>query len=324
MNAFITGATGFIGSHLADALISDPNWNQVKCLVRSSEKWLEGKDYIRVDGDLDSIYAIEEALHGIDVVFHIAAIVKAPDQKKFDHANVDATENIIRISKKCGVKKLVVLSSLAAAGPSYGTPRSEEDPMQPVSMYGKSKQKMEWMIHNEAGRDQSVTILRPPAVYGPREEQIFTLFQLMNRGIAPIVGDGENPKISLIYVDDLIQAVLKASFQTDPGIFTYFVSDGEVANWNRIKVIVETVLGKKAISIPLRPGWVKKIAGIVETTASFFGSYPVINKEKANEMILEWTCSTEKARRELNYEPSYTLEEGLSRTLRWYKKHKWL
>ncbi len=183
---------------------------------------------------------------------------------------------------------------------------------------------MEWMIHKEAGREQSVTILRPPAVYGPREEQIFTLFQMINRGIAPIVGDGENPKLSLIYVDDLIQAILKSAQQTNPGVFTYFVSDGEVANWNRIKKIVETVLGKKSISIPLRPEWVKKIAGIVETTASFFGSYPVINREKANEMILEWTCSTEKARQELNYEPKFSLEEGLSRTLRWYKKHKWL
>ncbi len=134
MNAFITGGTGFIGSHLADTLISDPKWDQVKCLVRSSEKWLEGKDYIRVEGDLHSIHAIEEALHGVDVIFHIAAIVKAPDQKKFDHANVDATENIIRLSKKCGVKKLVILSSLAAAGPSNGTPRSEKDQMQPVSM----------------------------------------------------------------------------------------------------------------------------------------------------------------------------------------------
>lgn len=324
MNAFITGGTGFIGSHLADTLLSDPKWDQIKCLVRSREKWLEGKNYIRVSGDLHSIHAIEKALHGVDVIFHIAAIVKAPDQKKFDHANVAATENMIRLAKKCGIKKLVILSSLAAAGPSCGSPRTEEDPVQPISMYGKSKLKMEKMIRREAGDDQSITILRPPAVYGPREEQIFTLFQLMRRGVAPIIGDGEHPKISLIYVDDLIQAILKAAEQTTPGVQTYFVSDGNITSWNRIKEIVETVLGKKSISIRLRPEWVKKIAGVIETTASFFGSYPVINREKANEMILEWTCSTDKARKELNFEPQYTLEEGLSRTLRWYKKYKWL
>ncbi len=324
MNAFITGGTGFIGSHLADILLDDPKWDQVKCLVRNREKWLEGKNYIRVNGDLHSIQEIEAALKGVDVIFHIAAIVKAPDQKEFDYANVDATENIIRISKKCGVKKLVILSSLAAAGPSHGSPRKEEDPMQPVSMYGKSKYKMEKMIHREAGKDQSITIIRPPAVYGPRENQIFTLFQMMNRGIAPMVGDGNHPKLSLIYVDDLIQAILKASQQKQPGIHTYFVSDGNITSWNQIKDIVETVLGKKTISIRLRPDWVKKIAGIVETTATFFGSYPVINREKANEMVLEWTCSADKAKGELNFEPRYTLEEGLSRTLRWYKKNKWL
>jgi dihydroflavonol-4-reductase len=84
------------------------------------------------------------------------------------------------------------------------------------------------------------------------------------------------------------------------------------------------VLGKSALSIKIKPGWVQKIAGAVETTASFFGIYPVINREKAGEMVLEWTCSHQKAVNELHYQPEYSLEEGISRTLRWYKKHKWL
>lgn len=324
MNAFITGATGFIGSHLADKLIHDSNWDEVKCLVRSKEKWLEGKDYTRIDGDLDSIKAIERALEGVDVIFHIAAIVKATSQAEFDHANVDATENIIRLAKKTGVKKLVILSSLAASGSSNGTPRVESDPMKPVSMYGKSKKKMEQMIHREAGNDLSITLIRPPAVYGPREEQIFTLFKIMNKGIAPIVGDGENPKISLLYVDDLIQAILLAADQKLAGVHTYFVSGDRDTNWNEISEIVKTVLNKKLTTINLRSTWVKNIAGIIETTASFFGTYPVINREKANEMVLEWTCSHQKATNELHYKPEYTLEEGISRTIRWYKKHNWL
>lgn len=324
MNAFITGATGFIGSHLADKLIHDSNWGEVKCLVRSREKWLEGKDYTRVDGDLNSIRAIERALDGVDVIFHLAAIVKATSQAEFDHANVDATENIIHLAKKSGVKKLVILSSLAASGSSNGTPRIESDPMEPVSMYGKSKKKMEQMIHREAGNDLSITLIRPPAVYGPREEQIFTLFKIMNKGIAPIVGDGENPKISLLYVDDLIQAILLAADQKLTGVHTYFVSGERVTNWNEISEIVKTVLNKKLTTVKLRSTWVKNIAGIIETTASFFGTYPVINREKANEMVLEWTCSHQKATNELHYKPEYTLEEGLSRTIRWYKKHNWL
>ena len=324
MNAFITGATGFIGSHLADKLIQDPNWGEIKCLVRSKEKWLEGKKYTRIDGDLGSIKVIERALDDVDVIFHNAAIVKATSQAEFDHANVDATENIIHLAKKTGVKKLVILSSLAASGASNGTPLVEKDPMKPVSMYGKSKKKMEQMIHREADPDSSITIIRPPAVYGPREEQIFTLFKIMNRGIAPIVGDGEDPKISLLYVDDLIQAILLAADQKHNGVHTYFVSGDKDTNWNEIGEIVETIFGKNLTKIKLRSAWVKNIAGIIETTASFFGTYPVINKEKANEMVLEWTCSHQKASDELLYKPEYSLEEGLSRTIRWYKKHNWL
>lgn len=324
MKAFVTGGTGFIGSHLADYLIDDDAWGTVKCLVRSDEKWLEGKSYKKISGDLDSIKTIERALEDTDVVFHLAAIVKAPSKKEFIHANVEATENLLRLAQRNGVKKMVILSSLAAAGPSNGEPLREDDEMEPVSTYGKSKKQMEEMIHDLADNDMSITILRPPAVYGPREDQIFTLFKMMSKGIAPIVGDGENPKLSLLYVQDLVQAIVKAAKQSEKGVNTYFVGGDRITNWNEIKDIVSTVLGKKSITLKIKPDWVKKIAGAVETTSALFGSYPVLNREKANEMILTWTCSHDKAAKELSYKPEFTLEEGISRTLRWYKKHNWL
>lgn len=324
MKAFVTGGTGFIGSHLADYLIDAPHWSEVKCLVRNNEKWLQGKTYTKVRGDLHSIRTLQSALEDVDTIFHLAGVVKAPSQKEFDHANVEATENLLHVARKANIHKIVVLSSLAAAGPSRSGPLTEDDPMRPVSKYGESKKRMERMIHEVAAPAQSVTILRPPAVYGPREDQIYTLFKAMNRGIAPIVGDGEYPRLSIVYVQDVIQGIIKAAEQQKEGIHTYFISGEKVANWNQIRHIVMKVLGKKNIPIHIKPDWVKKIGGLVETTASFFGSYPVINREKANEMILEWTCSNEKAFKELNYQPEYTLEEGISRTLHWYKKNNWL
>ena len=324
MDVFVTGGTGFIGSHLVDELIENEKYNRIKCLVRNREKWLKGKPFEKISGDLQSVHTIEKALEGVDIIFHIAAIVKAPTQKEFDFANVEATENLLRIAERAGVHKIVVLSSLAAAGPSTNGPLDESAPMKPISMYGKSKKRMEEMIHQLATDDMSVTILRPPAVYGPREDQIYTLFKMMNYGVAPIVGDGEDPKLSLVYVKDVIQAILKAAEIKKKGVEPYFVSGDKVTNWNEIRDIVTTVMGKKNIALKLKPSWVKSIAGAVETTASFFGTYPVINKEKANEMVLEWTCSDQKARKELQYLPKYTLEEGISRTLRWYKKHEWL
>ena len=324
MNVFVTGGTGFIGSHLADSLINNPAVERVRCLVRSSDKWLEGKEFERVKGDLHSIQTLEKALKDVDIIYHLAGVVKAPSQREFDYANVDATENLLRIAEKLGIRKLVITSSLAAAGPSNGSPVTEDDPMRPVSMYGESKKRMEEMIHDVAGDEMSVTIIRPPAVYGPREDQIYTLFKMMNYGIAPIVGNGYHPELSIVYVQDVIQGILKAGEQTEKGVHTYFISGEEIANWNRIRDIVTKVSGRKNIAVKIRPGWVKKIAGAVETTASFFGTYPVINREKANEMILEWTCSHEKAKKELHYKPEYSLEEGISRTLRWYKQHGWL
>ncbi|MEX0662006.1 MAG: NAD(P)-dependent oxidoreductase [Balneolaceae bacterium] len=324
MNAFVTGGTGFIGSHLVDALIAHNSFDEIRCLVRNQEKWLEGSDYVKIKGDLHSINVIKEALDGVDIIFHLAGVVKAQTQQEYDYANVEATENIIRLAEKTGIKKIVILSSLAAAGPSDGHPKKESDSMKPISKYGESKKRMEKMIHRIAPIDMSITILRPPAVYGPREDQIFTLFKMMSKGFTPIVGNGFEPKLSIVYVQDVIQGIIKSSEQSKTGVHTYYISGDRITNWNEIKDISSTVLGKSSMSIKLKPEWVKKIAGVVETTASFFGTYPVINREKANEMVLEWTCSNEKAEKELNYIPDYSLEEGISRTLRWYKKHQWL
>lgn len=324
MNAFVTGATGFIGSHLTDALLQDPRYPHVKCLVRSSEKWLKEKPYEKVAGDLQSHRALSSAFEETDVLFHVAALVKAPSQKEFDFVNVEATEQLIRLAIKSGVKKIVILSSLAASGPSSGKPLTEDDPMNPVSMYGKSKLSMEKRIHDIINDELSVTILRPPAVYGPREEQIFTLFKLMSKGIAPLIGDGNSPLISTIYVDDLVQALLRASAQKTTGVHTYFVTGKEITNWNRIRDIFSIVTNQKVLSLKIPPKLVKNIAGFIETSAGFFGSYPVVNREKANEMVLEWTCSGHKAEKELGFIPNYTIEDGLSRTLRWYKTNNWL
>jgi nucleoside-diphosphate-sugar epimerase len=323
MKAFVTGGTGFIGSHLADRLIESEDCDELRCLVRTREKWLEGKDYKQVKGDLSSITALKRAIDGVDTVFHLAGVVSAPTQREFNLANVDATENLLRVADQMGVSNIVILSSLAAVGPSNGHPKTEDDPLSPVSMYGESKKLMEQMIHETATDSMSVKILRPPAVYGPREDQIFTLFKLMKYGVTPIVGDGYRPKLSMVYVSDVIDGIMKAAADNRPGISTFFIS-GQITCWQEIKEIADTVFGKKSLSLRIPPAAVKKVAGFVETTATLFGSYPVVNREKAREMILEWTCSSQKATDELGYKPDVSLEEGISRTIRWYKKHNWL
>jgi len=324
MKAFVTGGTGFIGSHLVDTLIEDENFNEIRCLVRSQEKWLSGKEFIKISGDLNDIKALNDGLNGVDTLFHLAAIVKAPTQKEFTIANVDATENLIRIAQKNGVKNIIILSSLAVAGPSKGKPVDEKSGFNPVSMYGKSKRDMEKMIHEISGKSDSVKIIRPPAVYGPREDQIFTYFKTFSKGISSMVGDGNHPEVSMVYVSDLVNGIMKSVQKTNAGVFTYFITGAKPYNWNQIHHITAKVLGKSAIKIKLKPVWVKKLGAFVENAASLFGKYPVLNKEKAKELILEWTCTSEKAEKELGYIPTVSLEEGISKTLHWYKKHNWL
>lgn len=324
MKAFVTGGTGFIGSHLVDALLDDDTYDEVRCLIRNNKKWLKGKDITPVKGDLDDLAALQKAVRGVDVIFHIAGRVMAPTYQELEHANVDATENLLRVAQKEGNPKIVVLSSLAAAGPSGDRPKIEQDSMEPVSMYGRSKKQMELCIHDIADQQTSITILRPPAVYGPREDQIYSFFKMVDKRICPIIGDGEKPEVSMVYVGDVVQGILKAAKQTTPGVHTYFITDGKPHTWNEIRGTTTTVLGKRNIPIYVKPGLVQKIARTVEKAASFFGVYPVLNREKAKEMVLEWTCSSAKAQKELGYHPQYSLEEGISRTIHWYQRHHWL
>lgn len=323
MKAFITGGTGFIGSHLADALIKN-GAGDVRCLVRNDAKWLTGKNITPIKGDLLDIPAIMEGLKDVDVLFHLAALVKAPKQDILNRTNVEATEHLLRIAQRAGVKKIIVLSSLAATGPSFGRPVTEADPLMPVSMYGISKKLMEERIHSLATEHDSITILRPPAVFGPREEQILSFFKICAKGFCPIIGDGESTKISMIHVSDVIQALLLASNNTKKGVHTYFVSSEQLYTWNQIKNATQLALQGRLKALYINPGIVKGIGSFLETAGSLIGQYPVMNKDKALEMTHEWTCSVDAIKKDLNYTQSMSLQDGITDTINWYKKHNWI
>ncbi len=323
MKAFITGGTGFIGSHIVDRLLSNPH-DEIRCLVRNHEKWLCDKDIIRIRGNLQDPAALQKGMEGVDVVFHVAGVVKAPDQITFDHSNVATTENVLRMAMKLNVPKLVIFSSLAASGPSFRHPLTEEDPLMPVTMYGESKKRMEEMVAQVADERISVTVVRPPAVYGPREEQIFSIFQLASWRIFPIIGDGHTYKVSLIHINDLVEGVLLAAREGIPGVDTFFISSEELYTWHEIRRVTETVTGHKLFALKLTPRFMEQVGGLIENMASLIGRYPVINREKSRELGMQWTCSVDKAKSRLGFRQKTGLKEGIDQTIYWYKKHHWL
>ncbi len=325
MKAFITGGTGFIGSHLADDLLGQPGVD-IACLVRSDPKWLDGKAVRILKGDLHDLKALREGMSDAQVVYHCAGVVKAPDEAAFVRANVDATENLVRMAQKLGVPKVVILSSLAAAGPSQGRPLDEAEPMRPVTMYGRSKKAMEEMIAqlNDPASGTSISVIRPPAVYGPREQDILTIFKMAAKGWCPIIGDGTSTRLSMVHVRDLVSGMLMAARQHEPELRTYYISGEPTITWEEFRIAASKALGRKVRALRVNPVWVQRIAAGVERGASFFGSYPVLNREKAREIVLEWTCSTERARTELGFRPKVSLDAGVFETVQWYKAHHWI
>jgi dihydroflavonol-4-reductase len=323
MKAFITGGTGFIGSHLVDRLLAEGG-HDIRCLVRSKEKWLTGKNYHRVVADLNDLPEITRAMEGTDVLIHSAGVVKARDNRTFRLVNVEATENLLRIALKLHIPKIVILSSQAAAGPSFGKPVDETMPMMPVSRYGESKKQMEEMIAAVAGSGSSVSILRPSSVYGPREEDIYTMFKIASKGIFPIVGSGEGKPISLAHVDDIVDGTLLATRTLHAGVDTWFLASERGYSWHEIAEATSLAFGRKLTKINIPETLVKQAGSLVEGTASFFGKYPVMNKDKAAEMVLSWVCSVDKARKDLGYQPKTDLNDGIRQTIEWYKLHNWL
>lgn len=323
MVVFVTGGTGFIGSHLVDALLSDPQITEIRCLVRTDLKWLSGKNIKPIKASLSDFKKLEEALNGVDVVYHIAGMVMAPNYDTLHKVNVDGTESLLLMAQRCGVKRVVVASSLAAVGPSNGQALDETAAYRPVSNYGRSKKNMEIMI-NSLKLSMPVTIIRPPAVFGPREDQILSFFKSAAKGFAPIVGDGNNPLVSMVYVKDLVQGILLAAKEGSEGSSTYFITGQQDYSWNEIVEATSMALNKKIRIIKLKADWVRKAGALSENLLKPFGVYPVVNKEKAQELVLEWRCSAKKAQHELGYSANYTLVKALSETVDWYQRHHWI
>jgi len=325
MRAFVTGGTGFVGSHLVEELLR--RGYDVRALVRSDPRWLEGLPVERVTGDVTQIGARASEMEGADVVFHVAGLTRAPDPDLLHRANVDGTLALLDAAEAAGVPRVLVTSSLAAAGPSPGRPLTEDDPPHPISHYGASKAAMERAIaaRRAEGRGPEVVVVRPPPVYGPREADIYTVVRAAaRRRVFPIVGDGERERLDLVHVRDLVRGMIDAAESEGTGGETYFLGGPRPYTWGEVREAVAAALGHGLVRVNVPRALVVPAGAAVEGAARLLGRYPPLNREKAREAKASWVVSSEKARAAFGYAPEIGVEEGMRETIAWYRAHGWL
>jgi nucleoside-diphosphate-sugar epimerase len=327
MKVLVTGASGFLGGHVAELLSA--RGDRVRALVRktSSRAHLETLAGVELfEGSLEQLERVREAVGDVDAIVHCAGIVKARTADEFFAVNVGGTSNLVEAarSRRGSLRRFVHVSSLEACGPSADGAPVPPDQEKPVTAYGRSKLAAEKVVLS-AKDELPVTILRPGAIYGPRDVEIFEAFRSIQRGLLPLVGGG-GAKGMWIYATDCAEACIRAIEADVPSGRTYFVDDGcGPIEQRQMLADAERALGKKALvranlPVPL----FMTVARGVEAFGRLTGRPVMLTREKAGMLLQHWVCSSETTRKELGWEPRVPWSEGVGRAVQWYRDNGWL
>ncbi len=320
MRALVTGATGFIGSHLVEGLIREGF--DTTCLVRetSSLIYLEDLKVTLVRGDCTDRTSLLSAVRDFDYVFHLAGLTKARSAEEFFDTNVTGTKHVAEalLQQNPGLKRFFFLSSLAAAGPSLDrVPLCEGREPRPVSEYGRTKFEAEKIVYALRG-ELPVTIIRPPAVYGPRDRDLLVFFKMVKAGVVPYWGKSY---YSFIYVDDLVSAIILSVLRPEGEGEIFYVSDGAVYSTDQVIDALARALDKAPLKLRV-PKWaMQAIAWLSRMTKGA----AIINSDKVREIKYDyWVCDAAKASARLAFSPKVKMTEGARWTADWYRIHQWL
>lgn len=322
MKVFVTGATGFVGNHLVDALRA--RGDAVTAIARSAAKAadLTARGVRVVRGDLDDLKALDDALEGQDVVYHVAGAIAARNEAEFNQCNVQGSVNVLQAAARHGRPRFVLVSSMAAAGPAtLGTPLTGAEPPHPVTAYGRSKLGAEQAVMR---CDLPWVIVRPPMVYGPRDREVLKVFQTIRWGIAPVFGDGSQ-ELSAVHGADLAAALVAAG--TAPACVgrSYYACHPEVFTSAAFVRAIAAAMGRKVRLLPIPPAVGRAALAITETAARLGGKTTILTTDKANEFFqAAWTGNPSPLTADTGWRAAHDLRSGLADTYAWYRQAAWL
>jgi len=322
----VTGGTGFVGSHLVDYLLQKEYRVRVLTRKGSNLKWLKDKEVVIYDCGYDDKIGVEKAVKGIDFLFHVAGVVKAKTWNDYLEGNVKTTENLLQIVEETNpkIEKVVIVSSLAANGPAKSGIFSDENTTpNPITRYGKSKLEQEKLAKSYFSK-LPITIVRPPAVYGERDTEIFLFFKTFKNGLMTKIGYNQK-LVSLVHVSDLVEGIFLAGISPHSQNEIFCIGSDKYYSWDEIADATFLAFQKKPITIKIPHFLVFGIGAIAEFI-SFFSTKPAtFNFEKAKDFVQNYqTCTIRKAEKILGYKPKVNLVEGIKRTVDWYRDNNWL
>ncbi len=318
-SVLITGATGFVGGHTAEAYLR-AGW-RVTILVRDPGRagWLAELGATVVTGDITQPAVVKSALDEIHCVVHCAGLTKARTVGDYYRVNAVATETLIQAACVAGVQKFVHCSTLAVSGPATPeNPATESDIPVPITDYGKSKLAGEEAVRSAGNRIQWV-IIRPPAVMGPRDEQFLPLFRAMHRWrIYPVFGDGSQ-RYSMIYVLDLANLLVICGTMESNFAETFFTANDESLNWTEAAQVISSVMGHKLRALKIPKFAAVSASFIAEFAASIERKPALLSRQKLREILSPgWVCSPAKLRTRLGFSCQFSNRDMLSETYAHY------
>ncbi|MFV2066466.1 MAG: NAD-dependent epimerase/dehydratase family protein [Pirellulales bacterium] len=333
----VTGATGFIGGHLAEALTR--NGVETRCLVRptSDTRRLSDIGVTLVEGDITEANGLDEAVANVDLVFHLAGLTTALSKAEMSKANAVGPGLVAAACARLQTPPaMIVLSSVAAAGPTErDTIRVESDPVAPVSNYGHSKRAGELAAAKWADR-VPLSIIRPGIIFGPRDRLALPIFKtIATWRIHPVVGMGRT-KLALLHVDDLVDLLLKVAYNGErlpatesdpaqPGAGVYFVSHDSTPSYRELGLLIARAMSRRVVPIPLLPPVAWSAAAVSQLWSQVRRRSDAFNIDKIREAVQSsWAVSNEKAKRQFRWKPRASLEEQLQDTVQWYEANQWI